>query len=178
VSGGILHRPAGADGSGVPAGVRASVAATLASFGAEWADYSQTGAEPRYRDTPAARIPLAAWADAIGRLKAEHGYDLLLDHTAVDYPDRVPRFTLVAVLESLGTLERLLVKAHVGVDEAAPTLTHLWKSADWAERETYDMFGIPFEGHPDLTRIYMPQDYEGWPMRRDFPLEGHLKFRD
>jgi NADH-quinone oxidoreductase subunit C len=178
MSGGILHRPAAADGSGAPAGLRPAVAATLASFGAQWADYSQTGARPEYRDTPAALIPLPAWADAIGRLRSEHGYDLLIDHTAVDYPDRVPRFTLVAVLESLATHERVLVKARVAVDEPAPTLSHLYASANWAERETYDMFGIPFDGHPDLTRIYMPQDYEGWPMRRDFPLEGHLKFRD
>jgi len=174
----IAYAAVAADGSGAPAGVRASVAACLASFGARWADYAACGAAPRYRDTPAALIPLAAWADAIGRLRAEHGYDLLVDHTAVDYPDRTPRFTLVAVLESLSTHERLLVKAHVAEGEPAPSLCALWASANWAERETYDMFGIPFTGHPELTRIYMPPDYEGWPMRKDFPMEGHLKFRD
>ena len=58
------------------------------------------------------------------------------------------------------------------------SLTPLWEAANWAERETYDMFGIDFSGHPDLTRIYMPHDYDGWPMRRDFPLQGHLRFRD
>ncbi len=175
---GIRHRPAAADGSGAPAGTKLSVAAALASFGAEWADYAECGAKAEYRDTPAALIPLAKWAEVIGVLKREHGFDLLLDHTAVDYPDRTPRFTLVAVLQNLSSGDRLLVKAHVAEGEAAATLTHLWRSADWAERETYDMFGIPFTGHPELTRIYMPQDYEGWPMRKDFPLEGHLKFRD
>jgi NADH-quinone oxidoreductase subunit C len=154
------------------------VAACLAPFSPQWADPSDSGAQPRYRDVPSALIPVASWADAIGRLKADAGFDLLIDHTAVDYPDRAPRFTVVAVLENLSTHERLVVRTRVGEDEPVPTLTHLYRSADWAERETYDMFGIPFAGHPDLTRIYMPQEYEGWPMRRDFPLEGHLKFQD
>jgi NADH-quinone oxidoreductase subunit C len=161
-----------------PAGVKQSVAALVAARGGTWADYSAMGAAPKYRDTPAALIPLDAYAQTIAALKKEHGFDLLVDHTAVDYPDRDPRFTLVVVLENLSTHEVLVVKSRVAEGAAAPTLTHLWHSADWAERETYDMFGIPFAGHPDLTRIYMPEDYEGWPGRRDFPLEGHLRFQD
>jgi NADH-quinone oxidoreductase subunit C len=154
------------------------VASLLASFGAQWADYSGCGAKPEYRATPAALLPRASWADAIGILRREHGFDFLVDHTAVDYPDRTPRFTVVAVLENLSTHDRLVVKTRVAEGEAVPTLAHLYRSADWAERETFDMFGIPFEGHPDLTRIYMPPDYEGFPMRKDFPMEGHLRFRD
>ena len=161
-----------------PAAVRPSVAALLRAAGARWADYAGLGAAPKYRALPAALIPLSAWAEVVGTLKREHGFGFLLDHSAVDYPDRDPRFTLVAVLENLDTHDRLLLKAHVAEGQAAPTLAHLFRSADWAERETFDMFGIPFEGHPDLTRIYMPEDYDGWPGRRDFPLEGHLKFRD
>lgn len=165
-------------GTAAPKAVRASVAAYLDSKGARWADPSSGGADPRFREVPSALVPLASWAETIGTLKREHGFDLLVDHTAVDYPDRDPRFTVVALLENLSTLDRLLVKTRVAEGAPVQTLTHLWRSADWAERETYDMFGIPFEGHPDLTRIYMPEDYEGWPMRKDFPMEGHLKFRD
>jgi NADH-quinone oxidoreductase subunit C len=161
-----------------PAAVRASVAAYLSSRGGTWSDPSDTGAEARFRATPSVLVPLDAWADVIGTLKSEHGFDFLVDHTAVDYPDRQPRFSVVVVLENLSTHDRLVVKTRVADGQPVATLTHLWRAADWAERETYDMFGIPFEGHPDLTRIYMPQDYEGWPMRKDFPMEGHLKFQD
>ena len=163
---------------GAPAAVKPSVGALVGACGGRWCDYADCGADAKYRSTPAALIPLASWADVIGILKREHGFGFLLDHSAVDYPDRIPRFTLVAVLENLDTHDRLLLKAHVAENEPAPTLSHLFRSADWAERETYDMFGIPFADHPDLTRIYMPQDYDGWPGRRDFPMEGHLKFRD
>ena len=71
-----------------------------------------------------------------------------------------------------------MLRTRVPDGEAVPTLAHLYTSADWAERETFDMFGIPFSGHPDLTRIYMPQDYDGWPLRRDFPMQGHNRFKD
>jgi NADH-quinone oxidoreductase subunit C len=165
-------------GSRAPEALKPSVAAFLASAGAVFADPSDSGAAPRYRDTPSALVPVESWATTIGTLKREHGFDLLLDHTAVDYPDRSPRFTVVAVLESLSTHERLIVKTRVDESTPVPTLTHHFRSADWAERETYDMFGLRFAGHPDLTRIYMPQDYDGWPMRKDFPMEGHLQFRD
>jgi NADH-quinone oxidoreductase subunit C len=161
-----------------PAGLRAEIVSVLSSFGATWADYATLGADLRYRDDPACLVPVESFADAIRRLRDEAGFDLLLDHTAVDYPDRRPRFTVVAVLENLATHERLLVKTRVEEDQPVPTLAHLFAAANWSERETYDMFGIPFAGHPDLTRIYMPQDYEGWPGRRDFPTEGHLRFQD
>ena len=70
------------------------------------------------------------------------------------------------------------MRTRVAEGGSVPTLTHLWMSADWAERETFDMFGIRFDGHPELTRIYMPQDFDGWPLRRDFPMQGHNRFRD
>jgi NADH-quinone oxidoreductase subunit C len=161
-----------------PAALAPAIASTLAALGAQWCDYSTCGAAAKYRSTPAVLLPLDAWPKAFEALKTRHGFDLLVDHSAVDYPDRDPRFTLVGIVENTTTCETVLLKTHVSEGAPAPTLTHLWKSADWAERETFDMFGIPFTGHPDLTRIYMPQEYDGWPMRRDFPLEGHLKFRD
>ena len=99
--------------------------------------------------------------------------------SAVDYPDRTPeRFTVVCVLMNMATQERLIVKTRVAEGQPVASLTGMWQAANWAERETYDMFGIPFEGHPDMTRIYMPEDYDGYPMRRDFPLQGHLRFQD
>jgi NADH-quinone oxidoreductase subunit C len=119
----------------------------------------------------------AAWLDALTALK-DAGYDWLVDHTAVDYPAREPRLTVVAIVQNMTTQDRLIVKTRVADREPVASLTPLWSAANWAERETYDMLGVPFEGHPDLTRIYMPQDYEGWPCRRDFPLAGHLRFRD
>ena len=164
--------------SEAPASVRPAVAYELSSRGAQWCDYAACGADPKYRATPAALLPASAWVEAFRALRDQHGFDFLVDHSAVDYPDRTPRFTVVAVLQSTTTNERLLLKARVAEGEAFPSLCGLFRSADWAERETYDMFGIPFAGHPDLTRIYMPQDYEGWPLRKDFPMEGHLRFRD
>lgn len=168
----ILYTP------NAPASVRKGIVDTLAARGAQWCDYSATGARPVDRATPAAMVPLAVWADAVKDLRDRHGFDFLVDHTAVDYPDREPRFTIVAVLENLETHEVLVLKTRVAENQPVPSLAGLYRSADWAERETFDMFGIPFAGHPDLTRIYMPQDYDGWPARRDFPMEGHLRFRD
>ena len=136
--------------------------------------------EPQYsehRGDLGVLVPKERFFDAVKALK-DAGYGWFVDHTAVDYPERTPRFTVVAILQNLDTQDRLIVKTRVADGESLASLTPLWDAADWAERETYDMFGIPFDGHPDLTRVYMPQDYEGHPMRRDFPLQGHLRFRD
>ncbi len=123
-------------------------------------------------------VPKEHFFEAVKALKEKAGFGSFTDHTAVDYPEREPRFTVVVILLNMETQARLIVKTRVADGEKVASLTPLWSAANWAERETYDMFGIPFEGHPDLTRIYMPQSYEGWPMRRDFPLQGHIRFRD
>jgi NADH-quinone oxidoreductase subunit C len=134
---------------------------------------------PVFGGWPGCLVPRERWADAVAALRDGAGFDVLVDQTAVDYPDRRPeRFTVLALVMNLETQDRLMMRTRVAEGQSVPTLTHLWKFADWAERETYDMFGIPFEGHPDLTRIYMPQDFDGWPLRRDFPLQGHNRFRD
>lgn len=151
-----------------PADVSAAAQAALAPFGPRWS---------AHHGSTAVLLPAEAWLPAFQALRSA-GFDLLVDHTAVDYPERTPRFTVVAVIMNLSTQERLIVKARVAEGSSIASLTPLWDSANWAERETYDMFGIDFAGHPELTRIYMPQDYEGWPMRKDFPLQGHLRFRD
>lgn len=152
----------------VPAGVSPACQAALAPFSPQWSSHHGSNA---------VLIPAAGWLSAFEGLKGA-GFDFLVDHTAVDYPERTPRFTVVAVVMNLSTQERLIVKARLEEGGSIASLTPLWNAADWAERETFDMFGIDFSGHPDLTRIYMPQDYDGWPMRKDFPLQGHLRFKD
>lgn len=100
------------------------------------------------------------------------GFQLLLDVTAVDLPDREPRFDVVYHLLNLVSQERLRIKVPVADGAALPSLTGRYKSADWAEREVYDMFGIRFEGHPNLARLLMWEDFPGHPLRKDFPLDG------
>ena len=100
---------------------------------------------------------------------------MLTDLTAVDYPDRDPRFEVVAHLYSLTHGHRLRVKTRVGdasgENVAVDSLTDLWGSANWLERECWDMFGIRFNGHPDLRRILLYPEFVGHPLRRDYPAE-------
>jgi NADH/F420H2 dehydrogenase subunit C len=106
-------------------------------------------------------------------------YAFLADITAVDYLPREPRYEIVYLLASLGsggpfgdTPKRLRVKVRVpGTDPSVPTLISLWLAANWAERELWDMFGIRVDGHPDLRRLLMPEDWEGHPGRRDYPVQ-------
>ena len=100
-------------------------------------------------------------------------FDFMTDLTAVDYPTRPQRFDVVVHLYSLTQNHRLRVKAAVGENETIPTLSGVWKTANWQEREAFDMFGVVFEGHPDLRRILLPEDWEGYPMRKDYPLGGY-----
>jgi NADH-quinone oxidoreductase subunit C len=101
--------------------------------------------------------------------------DMLMDLTAVDYPDRSPRFEVVVHFYSLSKGHRLRLKARVGgadgEDAEIDTLTELWASAMWAERECWDMFGVRFKGHPDLRRILLYPEFEGFPLRRDYPAD-------
>jgi NADH-quinone oxidoreductase subunit C len=98
-------------------------------------------------------------------------FEQLLDVTAVDYLGRAPRFEVVHQLHSLAHRHRLRLK--IAVDEAdavVPSASGVWKSALWAEREVFDLFGIRFAGHPDLRRILMYPGFEGHPLRKDYPL--------
>lgn len=103
-------------------------------------------------------------------------YDLLEDVTAVDWPEREPRFDLIYQLASTETGASLRLKARVGGEDdpepEAPTVSGVWVTADWFEREVYDLFGVRFTGHPDLRRILMPSDWVGYPLRKDYPLTG------
>ncbi|HJR58756.1 MAG TPA: NADH-quinone oxidoreductase subunit C [Vicinamibacterales bacterium] len=105
-------------------------------------------------------------------------FAFLADIAAVDYHPREPRYEVVYLLASLGTggfgdtAKRLRVKVRVpGGDPSVPTIAELWKAANWAERELWDLFGIRVDGHPDLRRILMPEDWDGHPMRRDYPVQ-------
>jgi NADH-quinone oxidoreductase subunit C len=100
-------------------------------------------------------------------------FDFLTDLTAVDYPARPKRFDVVLHLYSMTQNHRLRVKAAVAEGEEIDTLVPIWKASNWEERECYDMFGIVFHGHPDLRRILLPEDWEGYPMRKDYPLGGY-----
>lgn len=111
--------------------------------------------------------------------------NMLMDLTAVDYPDREPRFEVVAHLYSLNLGHRLRLKARVGDRDGETveidTLTDLWASANWLERECYDMFGVKFLEHPDLRRILLYPEFEGHPLRKDYPAEKIqplLQYRD
>jgi NADH-quinone oxidoreductase subunit C len=111
--------------------------------------------------------------------------NMLTDLTAVDYPDREPRFEVVAHLVSLNRGHRLRLKARVGDRDGdtveIDTLTDLWASANWLERECYDMLGVKFIGHPDLRRILLYPEFEGHPLRKDYPadkIQPLLEYRD
>lgn len=102
------------------------------------------------------------------------GFDYLIDVSSVDHFGRDPRWELVYELYSLGNGDRihLRIKYNLPEEEKAPTISDLWPTADWHEREIYDMMGIEFDGHPDLRRILMWEGYPYFPLRKDFPLAG------
>jgi NADH-quinone oxidoreductase subunit C len=97
-------------------------------------------------------------------------FEHLADVTAVHRPDDERPMELVYHLDSYSRKDRLRLKTRCGEQGPAPTLSGVWRSAAWNERETYDMFGITFEGHPDLRRILMPDEYTDFPLRKEFPL--------
>ena len=129
---------------------------------------------------PTIYVPRERLVDTMRELRdsPELGFGFLVDILAVDYYPREPRYEVVYLLASLGppgygpAARRLRVKVAVpGENPAVPTLCGLWKAADWAERELWDLFGIRVEGHADLRRILMPEDWDGHPMRKDYPVQ-------
>lgn len=110
--------------------------------------------------------------DIVNFLKAgPYAYTMLLDLTCVDHLGQEPRFEMAYHLYSLSNKHRLRIKAQLSEkDLSIDSLTPLWKNANWLEREVFDMFGVNFEGHPDLRRIFMYDRFEGYPLRKDYPL--------
>jgi len=100
----------------------------------------------------------------------EEKFDWLSDLTAVDWPKREKRFDVVLNLYSFEKNERLRLKVHASADERVPSVQGIWATANWEEREVYDMFGIIFEGHPDLRRILLPDEWQGFPLRKDYDI--------
>ncbi len=114
--------------------------------------------------------------DAMRLLKDSRGFDLLVDVTCVDYlnyRDATNRFGLVYLLANTATNERLTIRVYLDEPNlSVPSMVPLWAGADWLEREVFDMFGIRFDGHPDLRRILMPEEFTAFPLRKDYPLQG------
>jgi NADH-quinone oxidoreductase subunit C len=97
-------------------------------------------------------------------------FNVLMDMTAVDYYERKPRFDVVYHLLSLSFNRRLRIRLPIAEGKPVDSLTSMWGCANWLEREVWDMFGIPFSGHPDLKRILMYDEFEGHPLRKDYPI--------
>lgn len=121
-------------------------------------------------------VPSRRLRAAAGFLASEPslGYSFLSDITTVDRFPLEPRFEVNYHLLALERKDRLRLKVRVGgSDPVLPTVIPVWPTANWHERENFDLFGIRFEGHPDLTRIVLPDDWEGHPLRKDYPVEGY-----
>ena len=117
----------------------------------------------------------------------EFRFDMCSDLTAVHWPERAGQeFDVVLILYSVPKNRMLRVKTSIAEQESCPTVTSIWEGADWMEREAYDMFGIKFEGHPDLRRILLPPDWPGHPLRKEYPVEyrdnewtdKHIEYRE
>jgi NADH-quinone oxidoreductase subunit C len=125
-----------------------------------------------FRDKGAIQVAPQAIGDVLEALRAK-GFRHLMSVHGLDYFPEEPRLGVQYELLDRDALDRLTVKLRVPVDAATvPSVTARWATANHQEREVYDMFGVVFEGHPDLRRILMPEDYEGFPQRRDFPIGG------
>ena len=120
-------------------------------------------------------VPAEFIADACFFLKTDQGFDLLADICGADRgPEEDPRFEVNYHLFSTVHFQRLRLKVLVSEDDPkVETVIGIWKTADWHERETFDMFGVVFEGHPDLRRILLPSEFDGHALRKDFPLRGY-----
>lgn len=109
---------------------------------------------------------------------SDSGYEVLMDLTGVDFLEPVKETKVVYWLHNPVNFQRLRITVLVGRDESLPSVTDLWEGANWYERELFDLFGVKFEGHPDLTRILMPDDWNGHPLRKDYALtEEPVQFK-
>jgi NADH-quinone oxidoreductase subunit C len=138
---------------------------------------TDVGESSAFRDNRRVVVDADVVHSVLEFLCKDKGFDLLVDITAVDYLEyagAVNRFGVVYLLLSTSANARLIVKTFVNPPKLElPTATDLWRGADWMEREVFDMFGIVFEGHPDLRRILMPDEFTAFPLRKDYPIKGY-----
>lgn len=123
-------------------------------------------------DFPTIRVPATALVDSCRVLRDELGFVFLAEVTAVDYWPSEPRFETIYHLVAFDPPARLRLKVRMtGADPRVPTVSGVWPAAGFPEREVFDLFGIVFDNHPDLRRILMPDDWEGFPLRKDYPVQ-------
>lgn len=122
-----------------------------------------------FRGEVTAVVARESLVDVCRVCKDQLGYDYLSDVSCVDWLDRRPRFDVVYHLTSLKHWIRFRLKVQVDPGQSVPTVIPVWAAANWAEREVWDLFGVEFEGHPDLRRLLMPEGWIGHPLRKDFP---------
>ena len=119
-------------------------------------------------------VPTGQLLDVVRFLRDDPAaaFDYCSDITASDWPPREQRFDVIYCLYSTRLHHRLRVKVRAGEEDPVPSVTEIWPAANWLEREVYDQFGVNFVNHPDLRRILMPDEWQGHPQRKDYPLEG------
>jgi NADH-quinone oxidoreductase subunit C len=119
-------------------------------------------------------VPASLIVEAATHLRdaTDAAFDYLSDLTATDWPPRAERFDVIYCLYSTRHRHRVRLKVKVGENQPLASVTGVWTAANWLEREVFDMFGVNFTGHPDRRRILMPDDWQGYPQRKDYPLEG------
>lgn len=125
------------------------------------------------RNEPTLFVAPASIVEVSRVMREEQGFGRLSGITAVDWLPADSRFEVVYLLHSLEKNQRFRLKCRVAEGEEIDSVTPVWRSANWYEREVFDMFGIRFRNHPDLRRILMPADWEGYPLRKDYPVHGH-----
>jgi NADH-quinone oxidoreductase subunit C len=119
-------------------------------------------------------VPVSQLLDAVRFLRdtPDTAFDFCSDVTASDWPTRPQRFDVIYCLYSTRFHTRVRLKLRAGENDPVPSVSGVWPAANWLEREVYDLFGVNFTGHPDRRRILMPDDWQGFPQRKDYPLEG------
>jgi NADH-quinone oxidoreductase subunit C len=149
-----------------------ATSATIADLDARFANL----VVDEFRGQTRVVVPARHLLDCLTALKRDFGFDLLIDITCVDYLNyrgATDRFGLVYQLANTEDNQRLTLRVMLNEPElTVPSVVSLWEGADWLEREVWDMFGIRFDGHPDLRRILLPDEFVAHPLRKDYPLQG------
>ena len=146
---------------------QAAVAHLVANFG------DRVLAQADFRGDDEVAVASADWHEVALFLREDDSLcmDHFMDLTAVDHPERDPRFDVLLIVRSSKNGDRVRIRTALPQDQSLVTLTDVWAGTNWAEREVFDMFGIDFQGHPDLRRILMYEEFEGHPLLKDYPID-------